>query len=97
VYRRSGWAARLERCCGGTYGMLFIKKPLVGLIFIASFVISTIAVILPWRARMIYLRIIDFASKITLRSTFVRDFVSERAFAQQSEKELLSREEEKED
>jgi hypothetical protein len=73
----------------------FKKTFLTGLIFIASFVLSAIAIILPWRAHIAYLRILEFASKIILRSTFVMDFVNEHAFAQESEKELLLRKEEK--
>jgi hypothetical protein len=78
-------------------GKIFIKKILTGLIFIASFVLSTIAILLPWRAHIVYLRILEFASKIILRSNFVMDFVNEHAFAQESEKESLMRKEEKVD
>ncbi|MCK4733089.1 MAG: hypothetical protein KAT65_11595 [Methanophagales archaeon] len=73
----------------------FKKTFLTGLIFIASLVLSTIAILLPWRAHIAYLRILEFTSKIILRSNFVMDFVNEHAFAQESEKELLLRKEEK--
>jgi|LGVF01.1.fsa_nt_gb hypothetical protein len=76
---------------------VIFKKILIGSIFIASFVLSTTVIFLPWRARIIYLRILGFASKIILRSTFVMSFVNEHAFAQESEKELLSKKEEKEE
>ena len=75
----------------------FKETFLTGFIFIASFVLSAIAIILPWRARIVYLRILEFTSKIILRSNFVMDFVNEHAFAQESEKELLLRKEEKAD
>jgi len=75
----------------------FKKTFFIGLIFIASFVLSAIAILLPWRAHIAYLRILEFTSKIILRSNFVMDFVNEHAFAQESEKELLLRKEEKAD
>ena len=77
--------------------MIFIKKLLMGFIFIASFVLSAMAIILQWRARIVYLRILEFTCKIILRSNFVMAFVNEHAFAQESEKELLLRKEEKAD
>ncbi|UCD13219.1 MAG: hypothetical protein JSW60_06585 [Thermoplasmatales archaeon] len=69
------------------------KKFIKGLSFVTGFVLSIIAIILPWRVRIAYMRVIGGGANIMLRFKFVADFVDGQAFSKKSEKELLLRQE----
>ncbi|MCO5382263.1 MAG: hypothetical protein NHB15_09405 [Methanosarcina barkeri] len=71
--------------------MKFIKTILKIFIFVASFFVSVIALILPWKLRKIYLSLIGSASLIVLSSSFIMDLVNEYAFARESDPETLLR------
>lgn len=66
-----------------------VEKILLALIFIGSFTVSIIALILPWCARKRYLSFINFAAKFILRFNFVMVFVNKYAFSKETEAKLL--------
>jgi len=60
-------------------------------IFIASFFVSIIALILPWSLRKIYHNLIHSASSILLNSTFIMNLINEHAFSNESDHDILLR------
>ena len=59
------------------------------LISVFCFTVSIISLFLPWSVRKMYLRFLEIMAKIALKSKWVLQFVSKRAFAQETEGKLL--------
>ncbi len=56
---------------------------------IAAFLLNTIALLLPWRAKIVYLGLLRETSNLLMRSPFLIEFFQDQAYAQGSDKELL--------
>ncbi len=73
--------------------MLYKNNVINNIFFIVisvfCFTISTISLLLPWSIRKMYLRFLEIMARIALKSKWVLQFVSKRAFAQETEGNLL--------
>jgi hypothetical protein len=58
---------------------------------VAAFLLNAVAIMLPWRVKIVYLSLLRDASNLLMRSPFLIEFFQDQAYAQASDKELLLR------
>ena len=67
-----------------------IKKRIFSFaIYSCTFILSLSFIFLPWKIRVIFLKVLGFTAGILLSFRFIQEYINNRAFAQESERDLL--------
>ena len=70
-----------------------MRRIISNLISVICFIISVIPLFLPWSARKMYLQLLEKVATVSLKSKLILHLVSKRAFSEEAEFSLLSKEE----